>query len=157
MTSLSFSFPAKRRLLPGRVRRCSAAAVVALALSAMTAAAQTADLLISEYVEGSGDNKAIEIYNGTGAAVDLGADEYRLEIYFNDNDFAETVIDLTGFVAADSVLPDRSISVRSRFVARSRSPSRNVVSAPRSSRCPITVKWSSATPHPAAPSIPASV
>jgi len=31
----------------------------------------TNDLFISEYVEGSSYNKAIEIYNGTGAAVDL--------------------------------------------------------------------------------------
>ncbi|MDD2228554.1 MAG: endonuclease [Candidatus Cloacimonetes bacterium] len=33
--------------------------------------ANTTDLLISEYVEGSSNNKAIEIYNGTGNAVDL--------------------------------------------------------------------------------------
>lgn len=30
------------------------------------------ELILSEYVEGSGNNKAIEIYNGTGAPVDLG-------------------------------------------------------------------------------------
>ncbi len=29
------------------------------------------DLFFSEYIEGTGNNKAIEIYNGTGAAVDL--------------------------------------------------------------------------------------
>lgn len=34
------------------------------------------DLFISEYVEGSGSNKAIEIYNGTGKAIDLS--EYSL-------------------------------------------------------------------------------
>ena len=28
-------------------------------------------LFFSEYIEGSGNNKALEIYNGTGAAVDL--------------------------------------------------------------------------------------
>lgn len=32
---------------------------------------QTTDLLISKYGEGSGDNKFLEIYNGTGADVDL--------------------------------------------------------------------------------------
>lgn len=32
---------------------------------------QTTDLIISEYAEGSGNNKYIEIYNGTGAAVNL--------------------------------------------------------------------------------------
>ena len=36
-------------------------------------AQQTTDLIISEYVEGSSNNKAIEIFNGTGATVDLSA------------------------------------------------------------------------------------
>jgi hypothetical protein len=52
-----------------------------LAAVAGTAQAQTADLLISEYVEGSGDNKAIEIFNGTEDAVNLGA--YTLQRYSN--------------------------------------------------------------------------
>lgn len=45
------------------------------------AAAQTADLFISEYVEGSGYNKALEIYNGTSDPIDLGG--YSIEIYNN--------------------------------------------------------------------------
>ena len=32
---------------------------------------QTTDLFLSEYAEGSSNNKYIEIYNGTGADVDL--------------------------------------------------------------------------------------
>ena len=32
---------------------------------------QVSDLIISEYAEGSGYNKYIEIYNGTGSSVDL--------------------------------------------------------------------------------------
>jgi hypothetical protein len=59
--------------------------LTALALLAMsatgTALAQTADLMISEYVEGSGDNKAIEIFNGTEDTVGLGA--YTLQRYSN--------------------------------------------------------------------------
>ena len=35
------------------------------------ASTTASDLFISEYVEGSGTNKAVEIYNGTGQAVDL--------------------------------------------------------------------------------------
>jgi hypothetical protein len=49
--------------------------------SAATAAAAdpAADgLVISEYIEGSSFNKAIEIYNGTGAAVSLDGFEFRL-------------------------------------------------------------------------------
>ena len=37
------------------------------------------DLIISEYVEGSGYNKYIEIYNGTAADIDLG--DYSLRLY----------------------------------------------------------------------------
>ena len=32
---------------------------------------QTSDLMISEYSEGSSNNKYAEIYNGTGSSVDL--------------------------------------------------------------------------------------
>ncbi len=39
------------------------------------------DLFISEYIEGSSNNKAIEIYNGTGQAVDLS--RYSVLLYSN--------------------------------------------------------------------------
>ncbi len=59
-------------------------------------AQEPTDLIISEYGEGSGNNKAIELYNGTGAVVDLGG--YTLEVYFNGaND--TTPVQLTGSVA----------------------------------------------------------
>lgn len=41
----------------------------------------TNDLFFSEYVEGSSNNKYLEIFNGTGATVDLS--DYRLSIYSN--------------------------------------------------------------------------
>ncbi len=50
-------------------------------LLAGSALAQTSDLLISEYVEGSGDNQALEIYNGTPDAVNLGG--YAIDRYAN--------------------------------------------------------------------------
>lgn len=40
-------------------------------IGAFTVHAQLSDLIISEYIEGSSQNKAIEIYNGTGSSVDL--------------------------------------------------------------------------------------
>ena len=40
-------------------------------------------LIISEYVDGTVDNKAIEIFNGTGLQVNLYAEGYTLEIYPN--------------------------------------------------------------------------
>jgi hypothetical protein len=39
------------------------------------------DLIISEYVEGSSNNKYVEIYNGTGATIDLS--NYELRLYAN--------------------------------------------------------------------------
>lgn len=42
---------------------------------------QCSDLFISEYVEGSHNNKAVEIYNPTAAAIDLSA--YRIVRYSN--------------------------------------------------------------------------
>ena len=54
-------------------------------------------MIISEYVEGSSFNKAIELYNGTGAEIDLS--EYTLEHYNNSGSAA------TGATTTDKVLP----------------------------------------------------
>lgn len=71
-------------------RGFSLVASLALALGAMlplvapsaTRAAPT-ELFFSEYIEGSGNNKALEIYNGTGAPVDVVAGGYNIQMYFN--------------------------------------------------------------------------
>ena len=60
-------------------------------------------LFFSEYVEGSNNNKALEIYNGTGAPVDLAAGNYTVEIYFNGNASPGTTIALGGTVADGDV------------------------------------------------------
>ncbi|GEM_PF-3758476 len=52
------------------------------------------DLYFSEYIEGSGSNKALEIFNETGSAVDLS--EYEIQIYYNGNTSAGTTISLNG-------------------------------------------------------------
>ena len=79
---------------------CSQDAKPAPALG--TAAAPT-ELFFSEYLEGSGNNKALEIYNGTGAAVDLSGGGYAVDFYFNGSASASTKIPLTGTVAAKNV------------------------------------------------------
>jgi predicted extracellular nuclease len=71
--------------------------------SASPAWSQATSLFFSEYVEGSGNNKALEIYNCTGAAVDLAADRYRIEMYFNGSPTAQTTIALTGVIANGGV------------------------------------------------------
>lgn len=40
-------------------------------------------VFISEYIEGSGNNKCVEIYNGSGATIDLVAGGYGIAIYAN--------------------------------------------------------------------------
>jgi predicted extracellular nuclease len=87
-----------------------ALATIAVAVTAMSvvgpaggaAAATPADLFISEYVEGAGNNKALEFFNGTGAPIDLAAGQYVLQIYFNGATTA-TTIPPTGKVAAGDV------------------------------------------------------
>ncbi|MEK5269308.1 5'-nucleotidase C-terminal domain-containing protein [Aeribacillus sp. FSL K6-8394] len=51
-------------------------------------------LFISEYVEGSGSNKAIEIFNGTGQSVDLNG--YVIELYSNGKTNVERQLSLQG-------------------------------------------------------------
>ena len=46
-------------------------------------AATPTELFFSEYIEGSSNNKALEIYNGTGAAVNLTTGGYNLLMSFN--------------------------------------------------------------------------
>ncbi|MBW9109505.1 ExeM/NucH family extracellular endonuclease [Microbacterium ureisolvens] len=87
-----------------------AAAIAAAALaaggvvaSAAPAAAASGDLLISEYVEGLSNNKAIEIYNPSTQAVDLAAAGYKLQVFFNGGATAGFTADLTGTVAPGDV------------------------------------------------------
>ena len=56
------------------------------------------DLFFSEYIEGSSYNKALEIYNCTGSAVDLVSGSYSIEIYSNGNTTPSSTIHLTGMV-----------------------------------------------------------
>lgn len=62
------------------------------------------ELFFSEYVEGSSNNKAIEIYNGTTGPVDLS--NYRIELYANGRALASGPtqgLNLSGTVASNDV------------------------------------------------------
>ncbi|WP_438853517.1 ExeM/NucH family extracellular endonuclease [Agromyces sp. M3QZ16-3] len=63
--------------------------------SAAVAAEGPTDLIISEYVEGSSTNKAVELYNPTDADISLSG--YSLNVYFNGNTTS------TAFALAGSV------------------------------------------------------
>ena len=51
-------------------------------------------LIISQYIEGQGNNQALELYNGSNTAIDLLSDNYQLEVFFHGYDFPGEVIQL---------------------------------------------------------------
>lgn len=64
------------------------------------------DLIISEYVEGSSNNKYIEIANYTGSAVNLG--NYRLRLFSNGSATATTDVLLSGTINNQSTIVYRN-------------------------------------------------
>lgn len=60
------------------------------------------DLFISEYVEGSSNNKALEIFNGTGMSVDLS--NYRLLLFANGASTPNNTHNLSGTLAHGDVI-----------------------------------------------------
>ncbi|PCJ83144.1 MAG: hypothetical protein COA57_11925 [Flavobacteriales bacterium] len=65
-------------------------------------AAGCSDLFISEYVEGSGNNKALEIYNPTMSSIDLS--NYVLKRYGNGSATATETLNLSGMLASGDVV-----------------------------------------------------
>jgi predicted extracellular nuclease len=74
-----------------------------LLLFAPLAAHAAGDLILSEYVEGSSNNKALEIFNGTGADINLGTGGYNIQMFFNGSSSAGLTVNLTGTVADGDV------------------------------------------------------
>ena len=60
------------------------------------------DLFISEYTEGAGTNKYIEIFNGTGASIDLS--NYKLQLFFNGSATPGQNVTLSGTLADDAII-----------------------------------------------------
>ena len=71
-------------------------------LQTLAAPMECGDLFFSEYIEGSSYNKAIEIYNGTGASVDLSS--YTLELYSNGASSPSQTTTLSGNLADGDVV-----------------------------------------------------
>ena len=72
---------------------------LALVLAGLSAPA-SADLIISEYIEGSSNNKAIELYNNADTEISL--EGYVLGLYSNGSSSVGNSIDLTGTLAANT-------------------------------------------------------
>ena len=96
------SRPVLRRVA-GATAAALAVGIVPFVAAAPTASAAPTELFISEYVEGSSNNKALEIYNGTGATVDLAAAGYNVQVFSNGARPPASTIDLTGTVATGDV------------------------------------------------------
>ena len=127
-----------------RLRRSVAVALTA-ALAAPAAvtglggpagAATSTDLFFSEYIEGTGFNKAIEIFNGTGAPIDLAAGGYTLELYSNGAASPSQSVALTGTVAdGDVFVVSRAaiLPAKDRRSARSANPISSMTRRPTDS------------------------
>jgi len=74
---------------------------ILMIVSGSSLSAQCSELFFSEYIEGSTDNKAIEIYNGTGGDVDLS--DYSVETYFNGNESPSVTLHLSGILGNQSI------------------------------------------------------
>lgn len=77
--------------------------LLSLATSTLVGAsfAQCTDLYFSEYIEGSSNNKSIEVYNPTNAAIDLS--NYTIYRYNNGNTTATSTFVMQGMLSAGDV------------------------------------------------------
>ncbi|MCE2773447.1 MAG: T9SS type A sorting domain-containing protein [Bacteroidetes bacterium] len=76
-------------------------ATILTAMLASAAFAQCSDLFFSEYLEGSSNNKAIEVYNPTSNAVNLG--NYRIYRYNNGSPTPTDSLQMLGTLAPGAV------------------------------------------------------
>jgi len=107
------------RRFVGRVAVGALVVAVPVVMAPLAASAATpSDLFISEYVEGTSNNKALEIYNGTGTSVDLGAGSYNVQVYSNGSATAGTTIDLTGTLASGDVFVVAQSSANAAILAQ---------------------------------------
>ncbi|MBU1144513.1 MAG: lamin tail domain-containing protein [Firmicutes bacterium] len=74
---------------------------IAITMKAVVVVVPGDDIFISEYIEGSSFNKAIEIYNSTDAPIDLSS--YTLKTYFNGALTTTATLTLSGTLAPGDV------------------------------------------------------
>src|SRR5688572_28714793 len=89
----------------------------AIPLQPVSAATPT-ELFFSEYIEGTSNNKALEIYNGTGASINLGTGGYNVQMFFNGNPVSTLTINLTGTVANGDVFVLAQSSANATILAQ---------------------------------------
>ncbi|HSC66177.1 MAG TPA: ExeM/NucH family extracellular endonuclease [Cellvibrio sp.] len=75
--------------------------LLAAAIAGLSAVPASAELYFSEYIEGSSNNKALELYNSSSSSLDLSG--HKVEIYFNGSNSAGATINLSGTIPAQGV------------------------------------------------------
>jgi predicted extracellular nuclease len=103
---------------PWPTRRGWLLALALVAIVTPSAARAQTELFFSEYVEGSSNNKALEIYNPTSAAVDLGVGAYSVQMFFNGSAVSTLTINLTGTVGAGDVFVLAQASATATILAQ---------------------------------------
>lgn len=93
-----------------------ATATTSRTITVTAASSNTIDLFFSEYVEGSSNNKALEIYNSINAAVDLSA--YTVRLYSNGAATSNSSLVLSGQLAAGNTYVLVHGSASATFTAR---------------------------------------
>lgn len=90
--------------------------VSAILMSSVTFAQPCSELFFSEYLEGSSNNKALEIYNPTSTPINLSG--YQVQLYSNGSATATTTLNLTGTIGAGGtfviVNPSSNDSIKAR-------------------------------------------
>ena len=81
---------------------------LALVIASLSAPA-SADLIISEYIEGSSNNKAIELYNNSSSP--LALDQYSLNLYVNGKTTIQSTLDFLMFDSKCHRVPPRSCDI----------------------------------------------
>lgn len=76
------------------------------------------ELFFSEYIEGMSNNKALEIFNGTGAPINLATEGYSVQMFFNGSTTAGLTINLVGTVADGDVFVLAQSSANATILAQ---------------------------------------
>jgi uncharacterized protein len=100
-----------------RVRRRGIRLAVHLLVGLSFGGPASAQPIFSEYVEGLGQDKAVELWNPTDAAIDLGARGVRVEIYFNGATTPARRVALSGVLEAGGVFVLAHASADAALVA----------------------------------------
>lgn len=89
--------------------------ILAASIALLLAPAAHAELFISEYVEGSSNNKALEFYNPTDATLNLA--DYRINVFFNGSTSAGFSVALNGELPAGATYVFASANASAELVA----------------------------------------